>query len=130
LAYGNQPAKESEMRINVISVDHAPPELEGQTPFQLELLRKISGNDRPDYWIAVAAQPIRWVREGQDVLVTHVVVTARWLGTQIAPGMRQLPINIAYVTDSSLLDDASLDFKKSAFVAIGTADESQPTTER
>jgi hypothetical protein len=111
------------MRINVTSVDYAPPELEGQTPFQLELLKKIAGSDRPEYWIAVAAQPLRWRREGQDVLVTHVVVAVRWLGAQIAPGMRQLPINIAYVTDISLLEDSFLDVKKSAYVAIGIADE-------
>ena len=111
------------MRINVRSVDYAPPELEGQTPFQLELLKKIAGSDRPEYWIAVAAPPLRWIREGREVLVTHVVVAARWLGTQIAPGMRQLPINISYVTDISLLEDSVLDVKKSAYVAIGMAEE-------
>jgi len=113
------------MKINVTSVDHAPPDLEGQTPFQLELLRKIPGSDRRgrDYWIAVAAQPIRWVREGQEVLVTHVLIAARWQGTQIGPGMRQMPMNISFVTDISLLEDSVLDLKKCDFVAIGTADE-------
>ena len=113
------------MKINVTSVDHAPPDLEGQMPFQLELLRKILGSDRQgrDHWIAVAAQPIRWVREGQEVLVTHVLVAARWQGTEIGPGMRQVPINISFVTDTSLLEDSVLDIKKCAFVAIGTADE-------
>ena len=113
------------MKINVTSVDHAPPELEGQTPFQLEVLRKISCDDRRDrdYWIAVATQPLRWVRENQEVLVTHVLVVARWQGTQIGPGMRQMPINISFVTELSLLEDAILDLEKCAFVAIGTADE-------
>src|SRR5258708_7402562 len=114
------------MKINVNSVDHAPPELEGQTPFQLDLLRKIPGSDRRgrDYWIAVAARSIRWVREGQEVLVTHVLVAARWQGTEIGPGMRLVPINISFVTDTSLLEDSVLDLEKCAFVAIGTADES------
>jgi hypothetical protein len=113
------------MKIVVRSVDYAPPELEGQTPFQLELLRKVPGSDGPgrDYWIAVAAQPIRWAREGQEVLVTHVLVATRWQGTQIGSGMRQMPINISFVTDISLLEDSALDTKKYAFVAIGTADE-------
>jgi hypothetical protein len=113
------------MKINVTSVDYAPPELESQTPFQLKLLRKISGSDHRgrDYWVAIAAQPIRWVREGQEVLVTHVLVATRWQGTQVGPGMRETPINISFVTDASLLEDSVLDIKKCAFVAIGTADE-------
>jgi hypothetical protein len=64
------------------------------------------------------------VREGQEVLVTHVLVAARWQGTEIGPGMRLVPINISFVTDTSLLEDSVLDLEKCAFVAIGTADES------
>jgi hypothetical protein len=116
------------MKINVRSVDYAPPELGGQTPFELELLRKILCTDRPDCWIAVARRPLRWLREGQEIQVTQLIVWPRWQGTQIGPAMRQMPIGIAYVTDSSLLDDAFLDFKKCAYVAIGAADELQPTT--
>jgi hypothetical protein len=111
------------MKINVTSVDHAPPELESQTPFQLELLKKIPGSDRPDYWLAVAAQPIRWLREGREMQVTHIIVSARWQGTQIESGMGQIPIGIAYVTDNSVVNDSFLDFKKCAYVAIGSAEE-------
>jgi hypothetical protein len=111
------------MKINVPSVDYAPTELKGQTPIQLELLKKIPGSGCPDYWLAVAGQPIRWLREGQEARVSHIIISARWQGTQIGPGMNQLPIGIAYVTDSSLLDHSFLDFKKCAYVAIGTADE-------
>jgi len=111
------------MKINVTSVDYAPPELEGQTPIQLELLREIPGSDRPDYWLAVAAQPIRWLREGREAYLTHIIISARWQGTQIGPRMKQLPIGIAHVTDSAVLDDSFLDFKKCTYVAIGTADE-------
>jgi len=121
-------AKEREMKINVTSVDYAPPELEGQTPFQVDLLRKIPSSDRPDCWLAVAAKPIRSLRESQEVQVTHVIVWARWQGMQIGPGMKQMPIGIAYVIDSSLLDNASLDFKKCIYVAIGIADKLPLTT--
>jgi hypothetical protein len=118
------------MKINVTSVDHAPSELEGRTPFHVELMRKIPGSDRPDYWLGVAAQPIRWLKEGREVQVTRIVVSAPWQGTQVGPGMKQMPIGIAYVTDSSILDDSFLDFKECAHVAIGVADELQPTSER
>lgn len=85
--------------------------------------RKIPGSDRSDYWIAVLAKPIHWLREGQPTEVTHIIVSARWQGTQIGPGMGQIPIGIAYVIDSSVLSDCTLDLKKCAYVAIGSATE-------
>jgi hypothetical protein len=111
------------MKIRVNSVDYSPPELEGRTPFNAELLRMIPGSDRPDDWLAALATPIRWLEQGQEVEVTHIVVSARWQGTQIAPGMKCLPVGIAYVLDSSVLNDSSLDFKKCAYVAIGVAEQ-------
>jgi len=112
------------MKIRVNSVDYAPPELDEQTPFEAELLKRISGKDRDDYWIAALAKPLRWVSEGGERAVTHIVVAARWQGTEIGRGMKGLPVGIAYVTDGSLLADSALDFKKCSYVAIGTADES------
>jgi len=88
-------------------------------------LTRISGKDRDDYWIAELAKPLRWVSEGGERAVTHIVVAARWQGTEIGHGMKGLPVGIAYVTEGSLLVDSSLDFKKCAYVAIGIADESQ-----
>jgi hypothetical protein len=115
------------MKIRVTSVDNAPPELEGQTPFDAELLKMIPGRDRPDYWIAVLAKPIRWLNQGRESEVTHIILVARLQGTQIGPGMRPMPVGIAYIVDSSVLGDSSLDFKKCAYVAIGTAEELRPT---
>ncbi len=40
------------MRLAVTGVDHAPSELEDQTPFTIELIRQMPGPDRPDYWLA------------------------------------------------------------------------------
>jgi len=88
-------------------------------------LTRIAGKDRDDYWIAELAKPLRWVSEGGERAVTHIVVAARWQGTEIGHGMKGLPVGIAYVTEGSLLVDSSLDFKKCAYVAIGIADESQ-----
>ena len=110
-------------RIRVTSVDYAPPELDEQTPFEAELLKRLSGKDRDDYWIAALAKPLRWACEGSEKAVTHIVVVARWQGTEIARGMKGLPVGIAYATDGSLLADSALDFKKCAYVAIGSADE-------
>lgn len=112
------------MRIRITSVDHEPPELKDQTPFEAELLRKIPGSDRPDYWLAELAKPIRWIRDGEEQAVTHIVLKARWLGTQIGPGIKSTPVGISYVVDGSVLDDDFLDSKKCIYVAIGMAEES------
>ena len=116
------------MRIRITSVDYAPPELDAQLPIEAELLRVIPGPDRSDYWIAAVSKPIRWAREGKELSVAHIIVTARWQGTQIGPGMEQLPIGIAYVVDESVLRDSSLDFKKCAYVAIGIGEELRSTS--
>ena len=115
------------MKVRVTSVDYAPPELEDRTPFDAEILKMIPGSDRQDYWIAVLTKPIRWLRQGQESEVRHIIIKARWQGTEIGPGMKQVPIGISYVTDSSVMSDSCLDFKKCAYVAIGVADELRPT---
>lgn len=110
------------MKIIVRSLDDGPDDLFSQTPFEAEILRQIPGPDRPDYWLASLTKPLHWRRDGKDTLVTHIVVGARMVGTQIGPAMRDMGINISYVTDQSTLADATLDFKKSIYVAIGFAD--------
>jgi hypothetical protein len=112
------------MRIRITSVDHAPEELYEQTPFELDLLHEVPGNERrPYYWTAKAVIPLRWKRDGDDVIVTHIVLAARWQGTQIGAGMKSLPVNIAYVVDPAVLTAPVLDFKLCAYVAIGVADD-------
>ena len=83
------------MRIRVTSVDYAPPELDEQTPFEAELLKRISGKDRDDYWVAELSKPLRWISEGGEKAVTHIILAARWKGTEIDRGMKGLPIGIA-----------------------------------
>jgi hypothetical protein len=112
------------MNIKVTGVDYAPDDLYGQTPFTAQILRQLPGPDRQDYWLAELATPLKWQHDGSESLVTHLVVAARWVGGVIAPGAHYLPINIAYVTDQSLLSDTHLDFAKSHYCAIGVADVS------
>ena len=110
------------MLIRVTEVDSAPEDLYVQVPFEIELLRQISGPDRPDYWLGKLTSPLKWVTDGNSNLVTHVVVAARWVGGQLQAGMQHTPLNIAYVIDQSVLQDSHLDFAKCAYVAIGVAD--------
>lgn len=111
------------MQLTIASVDYAPAELDEQVPFVVDLLRAIPGPNRPDYWLGALARPLRWIRRNHEVEVHHVVLAARWVGTQIQPGAQHLPVGIAYVTDSSLLNDERLDFAKTEYVAIGIAED-------
>ena len=111
------------MRLRISVVDYAPEELYEQLPLEAELVREIPGSDRPDYWIARLVAPVLWRGGDTDTLVTHLVLCARWQGTAIEAGMHDLPVGIAYVRDSSVLEDKLLDFGKCAYVAIGIAED-------
>jgi hypothetical protein len=111
------------MKLVVTSVDYAPAELDRQTPFAFNLVRQVPGSDRPDYWLGELEHPLTWLHENIERRITHVIVAARWQGTQIGPGTKNLPIGIAYVTDSAQLDAQAVDFAKCKYVAIGTATE-------
>ena len=112
------------MQLTITSVDYAPEELDEQIPIVVNLQRQISGNDRPDYWLGEVKSPIRWMNENHELRITHLVLTARWAGTSIEPGVKDLPVGIAYVTDETLLEDEKLDLKKCIYIAIGVLSES------
>ena len=114
------------MQLTVSSVDYAPDELYEQAPFVVELLRQMPGKDRDDYWLGSVTPPLRWIVDGVERSITHVVVSARWMGDRIGRGVRTMPLNIAFVTDASLLDDAQVTASKCVFVAIGVCDETGP----
>ena len=111
------------MQLTITSVDYAPGDLYDQTPLVIDLIREIPGSDRPDYWIGKSQKPIKWIVDNIEKEITHVVLAARWEGTTIDYGAEHLPVNIAYVTDQTLLDDQKLDFEKTEYVAIGVSEE-------
>jgi hypothetical protein len=108
------------MRFRLIDVDHAPDELASQTPAQGLLLRSIPGPDRPDYWLARLDRPLRWIDEGMERSIDHLVLAARYQGQSIGAGDGRLTVGVAYVVDPTLLADAALTFVKIRYVAIGT----------
>jgi hypothetical protein len=111
------------MQLTVHDVDYAPEELHEQTPIVVDLLRQIPGDDRPDYWLGAVQRPIRYMKDNRELSITHLILAARWVGTQIAPGVRNLPVGIAFVTDATLVEDERLDFQKCDYVAIGISSE-------
>ena len=108
--------------IRVKSVDYAPDDLYDQTPFEAKRLRSMQGSDSHDYWLAQLRQPLQWRQGGVTRQITHIVVAARHVGHPLSPHMRDTAVNIAYVTDPSIAQDATLNFSKCAYVAIGVAD--------
>jgi len=111
------------VKLSILSVDYAPEELYDQTPFAIRLLRQVPGPDRPDYWLGELEQPLRWLNDNHLQEITHVVVAARWVGTQIEPHVSNLPVGLAYVIDRAQLDASQLDFNMCKYVAIGLATE-------
>lgn len=124
--------------VRITRFDAAPDELTWQLPIRGELFRLMPGPDRPDYSIMLLERPLRFYpgqgfdlarvgverliedRQGRRMVEVHaLVLTARFVGQQLHPGMVDLPVNVAYVLDHSLVDDASVDFAKVEYVAVG-----------
>jgi hypothetical protein len=119
------------MRFSITSVDYAPDELHAQVPIRGRVLRQMPGPDRPDYFLAQLETPLMWRRDAEEVMVSHIVLAARWVGGVLTPEMRHTPVNIAYVIDTSVLSDSKLDFQKCHYSAIGVADgEPEPSALR
>ena len=114
------------MQVSIDEIE-GPQELTERSPVVADLLREMPGKDRPDYWLARLATPLP-APPGPDV--THIILATRWAGTAIEPGMADVLVGIAYVTDASLLNDRELTFSKSRYVAIGTATDTSAGTPR
>jgi hypothetical protein len=71
--------------------------------------------------LAALVEPLNWLDNGVSRNVTHIIVAARYEGDTIEPGFERRVVGLAYVTDETLLSDATLDFAKCRYVAIGEA---------
>ena len=110
------------MRLAIDNID-GPRDLADKAPVIVDLVRQIPGPDRPDYWIAALERPLSVAVDGHDREVTHLILSARWVGTAIAPGMKHTPVGVAYAIEGSLLTDEQLSFAKCRYVAIATASD-------
>lgn len=113
-------------RVLITDVSHAPEELYDQVPFVVELLRQLPGADRTDYWLGTVVLPLEWWVDGEERSVRHVVLAARHAGQHIGPGARQIAVNIALVSDATLLEDCSLDPSTYGWIAVGSCEGLQP----
>jgi len=90
---------------------------------KLLLLRQLPGPDRPDYWLAELETPLHLMIDETQRTVRFAIVSSRWVDRPIGPRVEQVPVNLALVFDESQLQEETVDFSKSKFSAIGTADE-------
>jgi hypothetical protein len=128
--------------VSVTRLDGAPQELEWQLPLNGELYRLMAGSDRPDYSLMVLERPLHFYpkdgfdlgrveadqrvldRRGRQMVRVHaLLLCARFVGQQLHPGMRDLAVNLAYVIDNTLARDATVDFGKIEFAAVGYLSE-------
>jgi len=109
----------SNLRFLIVDADYEPEDLRDQLPLAITLIRKISEPDHPDYWLAFADKEISW----NGKAIRYLVLSARFIGVSITKGIGQVAINLAYVTDESILYDKFLNFQKCTYVAICIANE-------
>lgn len=107
------------MKLIITYIDNGPDELYGQIPLAVETLRMMPGPDRPDYWLAQVTPPIQWIDGGVEKHIPYITLAAGFVGEQISPAAKGLLVAIAYVTDLSLLEDATLTFAKCRYTAVG-----------
>jgi hypothetical protein len=122
-------------------LDLGPAELEAALPLRADALRVLPGADRPDYLLARFEKPLKYRtpvgfdpnradaslrgtdEQGDFVIVQGIVLCSRFVGQSFTSGMRDLAVNIAYVIDNSVANDASVDFAKLDYVAVGFIDD-------
>ena len=115
------------MRLKITLADYPPEGLSEQAPFEAVLLREIPGRG---CWVAYLPKPLRLSRHGAATPVTHLILEARWVGTRIGRGIRDMPVNISHVADESVWDGAWFDFRKCESLAVGMVSDITGTAAR
>ena len=119
------------LKFKIDSLESAPSELQVQLPISGKIIRKIPGNDRPDYYLAKLDKTLIWTcDENNKHEISNVVVCSRYKGQNLSPQMKDHAIALAYVIDDSLLEDRILKFKKIKYMAKGLASATSKSIRR
>lgn len=102
------------IKVKLLSCDYAPADMPEQLPISCEVIRKIPGEDRPDYYLARCEQDIRYNR----YIIRYLIIAPRFFGQELKENLDEIALGVAYVGDESLLKDNMLDFNKCTYVAI------------
>jgi hypothetical protein len=112
------------IRLIVTALDEGPDDLFAQLPVDIELVRQIPADERPDCWLARCMKPVRWSADGVPVEVNWWLIGTRAVGQKLSASIDGVGINISYVTDETIISDGYVSWKKCRFVAIGLATSS------
>lgn len=102
------------VKVKLLSCDYAPADMPEQLPISCEVIRKIHGEDRPDYYLARCEKDIRYNR----YTIRYLVIAPRFFGQELKDNLDEIALGVAYVGDESLLEDSELDFRKCTYVAV------------
>jgi hypothetical protein len=107
------------MIVVIRNFDGNPPPQGASEPMRVSLVCRLISRDGSEYWLALPSADFAYeTADGRTLQVSNVIVSPGSLGQSFAPAFEGR-VNVAYVTDSSLLTDAVLDFKKCDYVAHG-----------
>jgi len=103
-------------RFSLYEADFCPDDFINQLPILIQVIRKIPGSDRPDYWIAKSETPIFW--KDRNMTINYVIVANYFYGEKLDKNVKSIVLNVAFVVDESVINDKTLDFNKSFPIAI------------
>lgn len=108
------------MIVEIHNFDGNPPPQGASEPMRVTLVWRFSTSpDGSEYWLAEPVAPISYLtRDGEDITVTHVILGPGWVGQTFQAGFEGR-VNLAYVTDPSLVDQEAIEFSKADYVAFG-----------
>ena len=113
--------KNALIRFELKNADSCPNDLPEQLPIRISVLRQMPGPDTSNYWLAKCDAPVRWNERDRDI--NYLIVGCRFVGVEMKKGIGEIALNVAYVTDESILKDRKTNFEKCAYVAICMAEE-------
>ena len=82
----------------------------------VQYVKRLHNEDNSDYLLCKLLSPVTGKEQ-----ITYLVVGGRFENQLIKKGIKNLTVNIAYVTNNSLLDEDYMDFSKGEFVGFGKA---------
>lgn len=106
------------MRMTLHSLDTGPEDFSRALPVSGAVLRRIPGKDNPDYYLVKLDNSVQLETSKGKMMVSFLIITPYMVGDSIRPGNR-LGVNMAYVIDETVIEDAELQFSKVDHVAIG-----------
>ena len=105
---------DTEIKLTIAKPETCREEFCALLPLNIKLLWRIKGHDRPDYYFARPDSPIAF----NGNVYNHLILATRDEEESLIGFAESVASHIAFVSDDSALDDASLNFTKIENVAV------------